>query len=492
MTFEEPELFAEALAKIGEREVVGSRLRSSEWRDKVAVALRERAFFSATVENARVLQTMKDYLEDFMAKAVDAETGGLRAQGRAEFVADMRELAIREGLGKVDPKTGKISPEIDEGDLTDLRSMARLQLIFDTQVESANEYGYWSQGQDEDVLAAYPAQRFIRVRPVRAPRPYHSVAEGAVRLKSDLDFWLGLNRDFGVPWGPWGFNSGMGVEDVDRIDAEHLGLIKPGVRPTPAKKDLNERLSASVRDLDGSMLRELQGVFGDKVTMREGRVVWRGTVAGPAVPAQKGVAEILTSVLTAQDVDKAHAALELPTELRGTLAMGTVEPSIALRANVAKRFLERMVHKDFLACDAVNVAEDVTTGRGRYFSDSKTAEIIKSGANAVHEFCHHIEFENPAISKACKAFRKSRTVGEQPQLLSVLTGDSDYGPEEKAFKDKWAELGGSHYMGKYYGDDAPATEILTMGMERLFLDPIGFAQQDPEYFSFIIQTLQKL
>lgn len=42
-------------------------------------------------------------------------------------------------------------------------------------------------------------------------------------------------------------------------------------------------------------------------------------------------------------------------------------------------------------------------------------------------------------------------------------------------------------MGKIYPD---GTEILTMGIERLHADPIEFYMNDPEYFKFVIQTLQ--
>jgi hypothetical protein len=37
---------------------------------------------------------------------------------------------------------------------------------------------------------------------------------------------------------------------------------------------------------------------------------------------------------------------------------------------------------------------------------------------------------------------------------------------------------------------AQATEVLTMGIERLYQDPAGFARQDPTYFKFILSTLR--
>lgn len=256
MTFTTPIPFAEAIEKLAARKIVPSAADSTRWR-LIDTALRERAFFSARVESARVLQSMQDYLGYFL-EANRMENGGLVAQGRAEFVADMRELAIREGLGRIDTETGKIDPFIRESDLTDIRSISRLQLIFDTQTEAAQEYGYWSQGQDPDILDVFPAQQFIRVRPVRAPRSYHQAAEGSIRRKDDLKFWLDMNRDFGVPWGPWGFGSGMGVEDVDREEAIAAGVIREGDVIKPTAKDFNDGLSSSVRDFSGQMLAALQ------------------------------------------------------------------------------------------------------------------------------------------------------------------------------------------------------------------------------------------
>lgn len=275
MTFAEPIPFAEAIAKLAGRRIIPSAANTAQWA-QIETALRERAFFSSRVESARVLQSMRDYLVDFLEEN-RMENGGLVAHSRAEFVANMRELAIREGLGKIDPKTGRIDPNIRENDLTDIRSIRRPQLIFDTQTESAQEYGYWSQGQDPDILNVFPAQRFIRIRPVLAPRAYHSANEGTIRRKDDLQFWLSMNRDFGVPWGSWGFGSGMGVEDVDRDEAEAAGVIKPGQRVKPLAKDFNDGLSASVRDLDSDILAALRRTTGGtsaagRLTPRKSRI----------------------------------------------------------------------------------------------------------------------------------------------------------------------------------------------------------------------------
>jgi len=250
-----------------ERDVVPSLLASREWRDKVSPALRLRSFFSARVHSAKVLQSARDYVTDYLSQAREPKHGGLKAQGRTEFVAQMRQLVASEGLGRLDPKTGRINEPIDNTDLQDLRSIARLELIFDTATESANEFAYWQSGNDSDVLDAFPAQRFIRVRPVKVPRPYHAANENAVRRKDDLAFWLDMNRDFEVPWGPWGYNSGMGVEDVSRAEAEELGLIQPGETVRPPDALFNKELAASTRSLDADILAMLKVDLGSRAVL---------------------------------------------------------------------------------------------------------------------------------------------------------------------------------------------------------------------------------
>jgi len=58
------------------------------------------------------------------------------------------------------------------------------------------------------------------------------------------------------------------------------------------------------------------------------------------------------------------------------------------------------------------------------------------------------------------------------------------------FVDEWAQRGGRDYTGREYGKTGNA-EILSEGIVRLHRDPLLFAEQDPEYFSFVVNTLNK-
>ncbi|EDY18428.1 hypothetical protein CfE428DRAFT_4212 [Chthoniobacter flavus Ellin428] len=59
---------------------------------------------------------------------------------------------------------------------------------------------------------------------------------------------------------------------------------------------------------------------------------------------------------------------------------------------------------------------------------------------------------------------------------------------EVAIEDHFKDFGGDAYAGRKYPDKS--TEVLTMGIERLHADPALFAEQDPEYFTFVVNTLR--
>lgn len=318
MKFVKPTLFQDAITKLGRRQVIVSGLDSEAW-SRVPVALRERAFFSSRIENARFLQRSKDLLTDWLAGARESitlpdgtATTALKTGSRAQFIEQARQFALSEGMGPIDPR--------DKGGLKDITSAKRLGLIFDTQTRAAHDFGNWLQGQDPDLLAEFPASRFIREREVTEPRDTHWMHENEVRLKTDLAFWTALNRDFGVPWGPWGWGCGHAVEDVDRSEAERLGLLAPGQAVIPAIQDFNTRLQASASNLDQETLDWLEDSFGDqvKIDRAAGTIRWAGqfgrTAAAVSTPVP-GKRDTLDALVTEKATLKAKSSDLTATEI---------------------------------------------------------------------------------------------------------------------------------------------------------------------------------
>lgn len=270
-----------AAEKLREKSPVGSVLNTEEWA-QVPLELRDRAFFSAEVEKVRLLSRMQASVQtalDGVRRAGEGADGGDGAfQSREKFIGEMQELAQREGL---DPRgLGKSDAY---GTIRDITSVPRLKLIYDHQMQSAQEFARWKAEQDPDVLDAYPAQQFVRVVARKVPRvnwPERWDEAGGqfyggkmIALKND-PVWSALSR-FGTPYPPFDFCSGMGLRDVSRRDAEQLGLIARGEKPVPAEAGFNDKLQASVADLSPEYRTQLQSTFGDQIKIVGENILWR-------------------------------------------------------------------------------------------------------------------------------------------------------------------------------------------------------------------------
>lgn len=272
------DIFLEAVAKLLERAPFPAQMTSADWAG-MNPAIRDRSFFSSLVESLRFLERAKSKVEDALAKhqeEVVAPDGtksmALRGPGKAAFIEEMRQIIQSEGMAG--PEAFR---KASGGDMTNIGGRSRLSLIFDTQVMTSFGFADWEQGMDPEILAAYPAQRFIRVSEVVEPRLRHSATVGAVRLKSDFEFWAEFENDpqiggFGVPWGPFGYNSEMGTEDIARRDAERMGLLRKGESvPLPDVsefgRDLRQRYNRNVsakEPVDPTLKERLRDVMRQK------------------------------------------------------------------------------------------------------------------------------------------------------------------------------------------------------------------------------------
>lgn len=232
MILTEPLSFEEALESREVRQLLPTELRT-QLLDTIAPELRERAMFSAGVTSVEFLQRAEDGIDEILRGSSD------RATQRASLKRLLDSLSYR-------PEEG------EEGTLTDLSSDSRLNLILDTNVEMAQSYGAWKQGQDPDILDLWPAQELVRVRDAQEPRDWASrwaEAGGTffggrmIALKND-PIWTRISR-FGLPYPPFDFNSGMDVSDVDRETAIEAGLIDRDTQVTPTDRDFNTDLQAS-------------------------------------------------------------------------------------------------------------------------------------------------------------------------------------------------------------------------------------------------------
>lgn len=252
--------FQEAIRFLLEKEQLPADWDAAMWQ-KQEPDFQTQAFFVSRVENARFLDRAQGLIFDYMAKVREnivqpdgTVVTALKVGDREHFVQRMRDFMISEGMA--DRREFK---DVNQKDVTDIRSLARLRLIFDTNVRQAYGFGQWKQGMTPAALRAFPAARLIRDRGVKDPRPRHQSNLGEVRLKTDPR-WAEYHNareigGFGVPWGPYGFNSGVTQEDVSKSEARALGLNVDSVAPVPAK--ITDGTQASTKKMNPALKAKL-------------------------------------------------------------------------------------------------------------------------------------------------------------------------------------------------------------------------------------------
>lgn len=228
--------FIDAIKSLASKKVLPSEMSSRDWQ-AVAPAIRQKAFFSATVASAGVLSRFRSMLLDWQSGAVDQVMSPAGVQTTAYKVGNLADF--REKSGRFLVSEGLATKEdFADDSMTNIVGASRLKLIFNTNIEQAQTFANWQRiVGDPALLNAFPAARFVRRPGAIIKRPRHVAAEGEVRRLDDFSFWLFQNGadigGFQVPWGPYGFNSYMVQEFISRREAIRLGVIVDGQRINP-------------------------------------------------------------------------------------------------------------------------------------------------------------------------------------------------------------------------------------------------------------------
>lgn len=221
---------------------------------ELAPEILERAVFSARNIYADVLAEIDTSLQQVMSGDLDQ--------------ASMR-VAMRKALKATgyDPEALGITP----GSLLDLSSMQRLNLVIDMQTKQAAGYMQFAQANDPLELDLYPCWELVRHAsrikertdwPERFVRAGGRLTNGRMIARKDDPVWATLSV-FGLPYPPFDYNSGMGLDPVPREECQALGLINSREIPKPQSRNFNADLQASIPDSISSNLRkELEAVFG--------------------------------------------------------------------------------------------------------------------------------------------------------------------------------------------------------------------------------------
>lgn len=206
--------------------------------------------------------------------------------------------------------------------------------------------------------------------------------------------------------------------------------------------------------------------------------------------------------------NQARIMLTIPREMQGQVKvrseslMKAFSPHLYNLAMAGNDLATKYIHASLLP--EVSFSE-TTDDRAGY--DSHTGTIWINPATSrpdvvMHEVTHGVEWKQTVIQEGGKtvirfpvmekahAFLMKRAGNEKPQRMKDLDPRNAYRyrDDEMAYEDQWKEKGGNPYSGKVSGGQS--TEILTVGVQRLDLNPLQFMWQDPEYFTFVVSTLR--
>lgn len=131
------------------------------------------------------------------------------------------------------------------------------------------------------------------------------------------------------------------------------------------------------------------------------------------------------------------------------------------------------------------------SGAGRayceFFGRGLNMGVYTDPGTAIHEVMHGVEADVPEVGRAVRDFLAHRVGGEVPTDMGVKFGTGKGEMGRKDDFDRAFDTYSAYYVGRDYGH--AATEVLSMGAEKLFNDPAGFCAKDPEYATFIIGVL---
>lgn len=133
-------------------------------------------------------------------------------------------------------------------------------------------------------------------------------------------------------------------------------------------------------------------------------------------------------------------------------------------------------------------------GRAYYNPADNSFKVERNGdfGEVIHEYTHFLEARNPKMLTNSLAFLEYRTKGDKAQSMnSAYTDGRSFKASEVTKKDRFF----TPYCGKIYSNsgeyrNAYASEIMSMGVQRLFTEPAKFAKEDREYFDFVVANMR--
>ena len=143
------------------------------------------------------------------------------------------------------------------------------------------------------------------------------------------------------------------------------------------------------------------------------------------------------------------------------------------------------------------VGRFTVSGQGMGFraNASDTVVSLASGNNTqvvIHEMGHMLEHHSYHALRVSNAFLDENFDRSKKYTMTQLTGNPNYGSDELAHKPKSTFFPINSYLGKNYEHPnyriAP-TEVVSLGMEQIYHNPVDFASQHYSHFRATLKAL---
>jgi len=128
--------------------------------------------------------------------------------------------------------------------------------------------------------------------------------------------------------------------------------------------------------------------------------------------------------------------------------------------------------------------------KGRAYASANGREIRFSDARSyVHEMGHVLEFNDPNVRVLAQAYRKVRAMDTFDGLTTISGRADELG---------WEDLFFDHYVGRSYAGSSGfdrydkvynPTELISMGVERMYRSPADLANVDPAFFDWFVDVI---
>ena len=249
--------------------------------------------------------------------------------------------------------------------------------------------------------------------------------------------------------------------ELQKVHEDAKWAVQDYIKQTPEDKalDTNKEFTNKLNELNDASMKALEALNKYRKEARQ--------IVAKAIQLPSGTKEIEWNHNTSdlQDPGKipVHFAIKfMAGKIAGNTTISLNWKSMSPNDKDQRAFADQSSHSIYLG----------------HFSDVDTA---------VHEWGHHVEFSVPWVRAAAIEFLSHRVGNEPLKKLAEVAPTHGYGKNEDGRKnefDKAFNLEHAYYVGKQYANGD--TEIVSMGAQKLYEDPVRFAKNDPEYCKFML------